>query len=88
VRQSSSDGDELDGADGVAGQDGAGQLRVGAERLGDRDRAGLEGELGGPVGQEAGSQEQRGDRDVPAALGRKARTASPVAGGRPRRTPP
>ena len=48
-----SDRDELDGADGVARQHGAGDLRVGAERLGHRDGAGLEGELGGPVVQEA-----------------------------------
>ena len=45
-----SDGDELDRADGVPGQDGAGEVRVGAERFGDGDGAGLEGELGRGTG--------------------------------------
>ena len=52
-RRVASDRDQLDGADGVAGQHGAGDLGVGAQRLGDGDGAGLEGQLGGPVGQEA-----------------------------------
>ena len=77
-----SDGDQLHGADGVAGQDRAGHLRVGAERLGDRDRAGLERELGGPVRQGARAP---GTATRPRCGGGPrrgtARTASPVAGG-------
>ena len=62
--------DEVD----AAAAEGLGQVDeevvgVGAERLGHRDRARLERELGGPVVQEAGCEEQRADRDVPPALG-------------------
>ena len=67
-------------AHGVAGQDRAGHRGVGAQRVGHGDGAGLEGQLAGPVGQPAGREEERRDRDVALALGAEAR-------GRPRRWP-
>ena len=59
-----SDGNQLDRAHGVAGQDGPRDLGVGTQRLGDRDGTGLECQLGRAVGQVARSEEERGDRDV------------------------
>ena len=78
-----SDRDELDGADRVAGQDGPGQLRVGAERLGHRDRTGLEGRarLARSVAGTRGPGTATRPRCVDGPRPRKARTASPVAGG-------
>ena len=75
-----SDRDELDGADGVAGQDRARDLRVGAERRGHGDRAGLERELGGPVRQRA---------RAPGTASRRRCAGGPRRGtaGRPRRSP-
>src|SRR5215218_5408115 len=75
-----SDRHELDGTHEVARQDGPGDLRVGPERLGHRDRTGLERELGGPVVEEPGSEEQRADGDVPATLATEG--ADGLAGGR------
>ncbi len=73
-------GHELDGADGVAGQHGAGHHGVGAQGRGHRDGAGLDGQLGGLVGELTRGEEERGDGDVAATLA--AERAHRLAGGR------
>src|SRR5690606_31248284 len=63
-----SDRYELDGADGVPGEDRTSDLRVRTQRLGDGDSTRLVGQLGSPVRQEAGGQEEGRHRDVATAL--------------------
>src|SRR4029077_15318166 len=73
-----SDGDELDGTHGVAGEYGAGELGVGAERLRGGDRARRVPALRRPGG-------ERGGRPGRAGGGGRASSSPPPRAGGPRR---